>query len=50
MSDYTDNLTAEGLIAYIARDYLELSYDKIRWQRDDWRKICQSWLEKNCEV
>lgn len=47
MSRYTDNLTAEQLIQYIANDYYELSHDKIRWQRDDWKQACQSWLEKN---
>lgn len=42
---YTDQLAAEKLFEYIARDYLELSHDKIIWQRNDWRKICESWLE-----
>lgn len=47
MSKYTDNLTAEQLIQFIANDYVELSHDKILWQRNDHMKICGSWLEKN---
>lgn len=47
MSEYTQQLTAEQLIAYIANDYTELSYDKIIWQRNDWQKICREWLEYN---
>ena len=43
-------LTAEKLIEYIARDYLELSHDKICWQRDDWRKICVDWLINNTDI
>ena len=45
MSTYTNNLTAEQLIAYIANDYVELSHDKILWQRNDHMKICGQWLE-----
>lgn len=45
MSKYTNGLTAEQLIAYIAYDYVELSHDKIHWQRDDHMKICAEWLE-----
>ena len=29
------------LVRFIANDYLELSYEKAQWQRDDWRKRCQ---------
>jgi hypothetical protein len=47
MSKYTDSLTAEQLIHYIATDYYELSYDKIRSQRDEWMKNCRDWLAKN---
>lgn len=47
MSDYTKQLTAEQLIAYIANDYVELSQDKVLWQRNDHMKICREWLEQN---
>ena len=30
----------EDTVHYIANDYIELSYDKAQWQRDDWRKRC----------
>ena len=29
------------LVRFIANDYLELSYEKAQWQRDDWRKRCR---------
>ena len=47
--EYTRQLSARQMIEYIAKDYLEFSYDKIVWQRDDWRKACQDWLEHNPE-
>jgi hypothetical protein len=47
MSEYTRTLTAQELIRYIANDYVELSSDKVRWQRDDFIQICQEWLEYN---
>jgi hypothetical protein len=47
VSEYTKNLTAEQLIHYIADDYVELSHDKVLWQRNDFMKICQEWLEHN---
>jgi hypothetical protein len=49
MSEYTKNLTARQLISYIANDYVELSHDKVRWQRDDFMKICRQWLQNNPE-
>ena len=49
MSEYTKNLTAEQLIHYIASDYIELSHDKVLWQRNDFIRICQEWLEHNRE-
>ena len=49
MSEYSKRLTAEQLIHYIASDYVELSHDKVRWQRDDFMRICQEWLEHNTE-
>ena len=47
MSEYTKNLTARQLISYIANDYVELSHDKVLWQRDDFMKICREWLQNN---
>ena len=47
VSEYTKNLTAEDLIRYIATDRVELSHDKILWQRNDFIRICQEWLEHN---
>jgi HD superfamily phosphohydrolase YqeK len=47
MSEYTDQLTAEQLIQYIASDYVELSSDKAYNQRDWHMKICRDWLKKN---
>jgi hypothetical protein len=44
---YTDSLSAQDFILWIANDYDELSQDKIRWQRDDWKKAAQSWIEAN---
>jgi len=49
MSEYTKNLTARQLISYIANDYVELSHDKVLWQRDDFIKICREWLQNNPE-
>ena len=49
MSEYTKSLTAEDLIRYIANDYVELSHDKVVWQRNDFMRICQEWLEHNRE-
>lgn len=47
MSDSRVKMTAEQIIDYIARDYYELSQDKVRWQRDDWKKLCQAWIALN---
>ena len=33
------------LVEFIANDYIELSYDKAQWQRDDWRKRCIKLIE-----
>ena len=49
MSEYTKNLTAEQLIRYIANDRVELSHDKVLWQRNDFMRICQEWLKHNAE-
>ena len=31
----------ESTVQFIANDYIELSYDKAQWQRDDWLKRCK---------
>jgi len=47
MSEYTKQLTAEQLIEYIARDYVELSHEKVLLQRNDHINTCREWLEHN---
>ena len=47
MNEYTKNLTAEQLIRFIATDYVELSHEKVLWQRNEYIKICREWLEQN---
>jgi hypothetical protein len=52
MDWYTDThnkLTARQIIASIANEYIELSHDKVRWQRDDIVKRCMNWLNANPE-
>lgn len=44
MSENTNKLSAQQLIEYIANDYVELSQDKILWQRNDHIRICREWL------
>lgn len=39
------NLSAINLIKFIANDYLELSQEKIAWQRDNHMQLCKDWLE-----
>ena len=34
----------EKLVQFIANDYHELSHDKAKWQRDDWKKRCRELL------
>ena len=31
----------EAMVHFIANDYIELSYEKAQWQRDDWIKRCR---------
>ena len=31
----------ESMVHFIANDYIELSYEKAQWQRDDWLKRCR---------
>lgn len=33
-------------VRYIATDYVELSHDKVRWQRDDYIKQAKKILDK----
>ena len=47
MSEYTKNLSAEDLIAWIASDYVELSHEKVLWQRNEYIKVCREWLQHN---
>lgn len=39
----------EQLVWYIANDYHELSHDKAKWQRDDWKKRCRKLIEEDNE-
>jgi len=45
LNDSTKELTRlqryEELVQFIANDYHELSHDKAKWQRDDWKKRCE---------
>jgi hypothetical protein len=36
----------ESMVHYIANDYIELSYDKAQWQRDDWLKRCRKTISE----
>ncbi len=47
MNNYTNNMTAEQLINYIAIDRPELSQEKMEWQRNHYIKICKEWLAAN---
>lgn len=47
MSEYTKNLSAEDLTAWITSDYVELSHDKVLIQRNEHMKVCREWLEHN---
>ena len=37
---------AISLIKFIARDYVELSHDKVQWQRNDYIKRCRKFLDE----
>jgi hypothetical protein len=39
----------EELIKFIAEDYIELSYEKAQWQRNDWRKRCEKLIKSEYE-
>lgn len=34
------------LVQFIANDYIELSYEKAQWQRDDWSKRCRKLMQE----
>jgi len=36
----------KDLVTFIRNDYIELSYEKAQWQRDDWKKRCVRALEE----
>lgn len=36
----------EDLVKFIANDYHELSHDKAKWQRDDWKNRCKKLIEQ----
>jgi len=35
-----------SLVEFISRDYVELSHDKVRWQRDDFMKRAKKTLKE----
>ena len=37
----------EKLVWFIANDYHELSHDKAKWQRDDWKKRCRELMTED---
>jgi hypothetical protein len=49
MNEYIEQLTARQVIEMIANEWVELSHDKVRIQRDDHIRWCKKWLELNPE-
>jgi hypothetical protein len=47
MNEYIEQLTARQVIEMIANEWVELSHDKVRIQRDDHIRWCKKWLELN---
>jgi hypothetical protein len=47
MNTYMNSLTARQFIESIANEYIELSHDKIRLQRDDHIRWAKEWLRAN---
>lgn len=39
----------EKMVQFIANDYYELSYDKVKWQHNDWHKRCRKLIEEDNE-
>ena len=44
MNNYIAQLTARQFIEMIANEYIELSHDKVRLQRDDHVRWAKEWL------
>jgi hypothetical protein len=49
MEKYTNQLSAQQLIQFIANDRPELSHEKVLLQRDGYIKACRAWLEHHFE-
>lgn len=49
MSRYTNQLSAEELIKYIANDYVELSLEKALLMYHEHMQICAEWLVHNTD-
>lgn len=47
MNNYMNSLTARQFIECIANEYIELSHDKVRLQRDDHIRWAKEWLRAN---
>lgn len=47
MNTYMNSLTARQFIETIANEYIELSHDKVRLQRDDHIRWAKEWLRAN---
>lgn len=39
----------ESLVRFISNDYHELSYEKVQWQRDDWKDLCIKLVNQDLE-
>lgn len=39
----------EKMVQFISNDYYELSYDKVKWQHNDWYKRCRKLIEEDNE-
>ena len=50
MENFIKGITSRQLIEMIANEYIELSHDKVRLQRDDHIKRCKQWLDENKPV
>ena len=48
--NYINQLTEmKKVVEWIASDYVELSHDKVRWQRDEYIKKCKEVAQKHLE-
>jgi hypothetical protein len=47
VNTYMNSLTARQFIECIANEYIELSHDKVRLQRDDHIRWAKEWLRAN---